>query len=237
MLLRGCFVLCALAQAARAGTVVGRFELPPAPARVPVAAKGFLDRMENPLVPVRDRSVAPYLVVVLEGEAKPESPGQVSWDLVGESFARPVVAAPVGAEVVIKNTSRTARTLVAIEDPKLVPSGPINPTGPKSFRVTEPKLLTIADKDAPHLRGKLVVVNTPYVTSVDDAGKFELTDVAEGAYKLRVFYYDPALERAGGNSTWLALSGDAEAVTVPKRGKVDINRKLPAWRASTPPTK
>lgn len=201
-----------------AGPVVGKLELPPAPERAPVATKGFLDRVENPLAPARGVSVTPFMAVVLEGAEKPASPGQVSWDLVGESFARPVMAAAVGAEILIKNTSKVARTLVAAEDPKLVPAGPINPTGPKSFRVTEAKVYTIRDPDAPHLQGKLVVVNSPFVSAVDEGGKFDFADVPEGSYKLRVFYKD----------AWLDIAQD---VNVEKKGKTEVSVKVPAFGA------
>jgi hypothetical protein len=201
-----------------AGPVVGKLELPPAPERGPVATKGFLERVENPLAPARGMTVTPYMIVALEGAEKPGSPGQVSWDLVGESFSRPVMGAAVGAEIVIKNTSKIARTLAAAEDPKLVPAGPINPTGPKSFRVTEAKVYTIGDPDAPHLKGKLVVVNTPFVASVDDGGKFDFADVPEGSYKLRVYYKD----------AWLDIAQD---VNVEKRGKTEVNVKVPAFGA------
>jgi hypothetical protein len=207
---------------ASAGPVFGKLDLPPPPDRPPPATKGFLDRVENPLAPARAVQVTPYMIVVLEGEAKPSSPGQVSWDLPGESFSRPVMGAPAGAEVVIKNTSRTARTLVAAEDPKLIPAGPINPTGPKSFRPTEGgKVYSISDADAPHLKGKLDVVNSPYVATVDDAGKFDFGDVAEGSYKLKIFYKDGWLE-------------GATDVNVGSKGKVEVNPKVPAL---APPVK
>jgi len=201
-----------------AGPVTGKLELPTAPERPQPISKGFLERTENPLAPARPLAVTPYMIVALEGGEKPVSPGQINWDLVGESFSRPVIGAPVGAEVIIKNTSPVARTLVAAEDPKLVPAGPINPTGPKSFRVTEPKIYTIGDADAPHLKGKVVVVNTPFVASVDDAGKFELGDVPEGSYKLKVFYKD----------AWLDIAQD---VTVGAKGKTEVNVKVPAFGA------
>ncbi len=206
-----------VAPLAHAGPVVGKLELPPAPERAPIATRGFLDRAENPLAPVRPVVFTPYLLVVLDAAegGKPSAPAQVAWDLVGDSFARPVVGAPVGAEVVIKNVSKVARTLVALEDPKLVPSGPINPTGPKSFRVAEPKILTITDKDAPHLQGKLVVVNSTHIANVDDAGKFEFAEVPEGSYKLRVFYKD----------AWLDGATD---VNVGAKGKTEVNPKVPA---------
>ena len=218
-------VIAALASPARAGTVAGRLELPPAPERGAVAAKGFLDRTENPLAEIKKPSLAPYYVVALEGDARPGgAPPEITWDLVGESFARPVIAVPVGAEVVIRNQSKVPRTLVAAEDKKLI-VGPLNPKGTKSFRATEPAIYTIGDGDAPHLRGKLVVVATPHVAALDDAGRFELPNVPDGSYQLRVFYFDAA-EARGGASGWVF----ATDVTVATRGKatrVEVNGKLP----------
>lgn len=211
------FVLAVLGGTASANTVTGKLELPAAPDRPPVTQKGFLDRVENPLAPVRGMNVTQHMIVVLEEDgAKVESPAQVSWDLAGESFARPVVGAPIGAEIVIKNVSKTARNLVAAEDPKLIPAGPINPTGPKSFRPTEAKIYNIGDKDAPHLHGTLVVVNTKHVAVVDAAGKFDFGDVPEGAYKLRVFY----------RANWLEMPDTA--VTVGAKGKTEVSVKVPA---------
>jgi hypothetical protein len=194
-----------------AGNVVGHVELPPPPERPPVVQKGFLDRVENPLANIRPVPVTPYIIVVLEGEAPINTNAAVEWGLVGESFSQPVVAVPKGAELVIKNQSKLARTLVAVEDPKLVPQGPINPTGPKSFRPTEAKVYTIADKDAKHLRGTLVVTNTSLIATVDATGKFEL-DAPPGNYKLRVFYRD----------AWTKVE---EPVTVPPKGKAEVNVK------------
>ncbi|MBS1120153.1 MAG: hypothetical protein H6Q90_2381 [Deltaproteobacteria bacterium] len=202
-----------------ASPVVGKIELPPPPDRPVATTKGFLDRVENPNKPVRPVDVGPYLLVVLENDTKPASPGQVTWELVGDSFNRPVIGVPVGAEVVIKNVSKTARTLAAAEDPKVVPAEPINPTGSKAFRVGQPNVYTVSDKDAPHLKGKLVVVNTSYVSNVEvtnNVGRFELADVPEGTYKVRIFYRDNWLDRPD------------DTVTVPAKAKVktEVNVKV-----------
>lgn len=218
-------VLLPFAAAAQAGTVTGKLELPAAPPRPPLQAKGFLDRVENALAPVRSVVPAQQMVIVFEGDEKPVSPPQVVIELLGETFSKKVVAAPAGAEVVIKNVSKTARTLVAAEDTKLVPQGPINPTGPKSFRVTDVgKVYTIGDKDAPHLKLKIVVVNTQYVAYPDDNGKFEVDGVPPGAYKVRVWYRDSWLQR------------EDENVNVGAKGKTDVNPKIPA-AALTPAAK
>lgn len=215
----------------RAGTVVGKLELPPPPERGPVVAKGFVDRVENPLADIKKPSLAPYLVVVLEGEAGSDTaPAQVNWDVVGESFVRPVVAVPVGAEVVIKNQTKVARTLAAAEDPGLI-TGPLNPTGSKSFRATQPATYTIGDRDAPHLRGKLVVVATSHVATVDDSGRFEIADVPDGSYKLRVFYYDPVGEAHGKPSGWL-FTTDVTVAPKGRTSRTEVNAKLPPLSAA-----
>jgi hypothetical protein len=222
-------VIATFADPSVAGTVVGKLELPAPPERGPEIAKGFLDRSENPLAEIKKVNIAPYFVVVLEGEARPDAaPAEVTWDLAGESFARPVVAVPVGAQVVIKNTTQISRTIGAAEDPTLI-TGPLAPTGTKSFRATQPAIYTIGDPGAPHLKGKLVVVATTHVANLDDSGRFEMTEVPDGSYKLRVFYYDRGAERRGGKSDWLPFSTD---VTVTPKGKTEVNAKLPALPAA-----
>lgn len=210
-------VLLSLAARANAGTVAGKLDVPEMD-RPPPATKGFLDRTENALAPVKPATPTTQMVVVLEGDEKPVSPGQVVVELLGETFSKKVVAAPAGAEVVIKNVSKMARTLVAAEDPKLIPQGPINPTGPKSFRVENPgKVYTIGDKDAPHLRLKVVVVNTQYVGYPDESGRFSIENVPAGAYKVKVWYQDD----------WVAL-GDGASLDVGAKGKTELNPKIPA---------
>ena len=220
MLSRVCVVLIGLAGESLAGGVTGRLELPAPPERPPVAQRGFLDRMDNPLAQIRPVSVGPYLAVVLEGEARPQSPGQVAWELGGDAFNKPLLVVPAGAEVLITNTSGAPRTLVALEDPKLLEPSPTTPGATRSFRATEPRLYTITDKDVPHLRGRVLVVATPYFAMVEvsgpklEHGAFQIADVADGSYKLRLFYRDGWIDRPD------------DAVTVAKRN-VEVAVKVP----------
>lgn len=203
------------------GTLTGKLELPKDPPERPALAnKGFLDRIENPLAPVKPVAATARMIVVLLGDEKPVSPPQVVIELLGDSFSRAIAAAPAGAEVVIKNVSKSARTLSAAEDPKLIPQGPINPTGPKSFRVNDvDKVYTITDKDSPHLKMKLVVVNTQYFAYPSEGGQFEINGIPPGNYKLKIWYGDGWLDRPD------------DTVEVKDKGKSEFNPKVSAYGA------
>jgi hypothetical protein len=208
---------------AHGGTLVGKLDFPQTPSSAPPATKGFLDRSENPFAPVRTIDLAKQVVIVVEGDEKPVSPPQVMWDLVGESFARPVVAAPAGAEVIIRNTSKVPRTLVVKEDAKLLEPGPLNPTATKSFRASDAgKSFTLTDKDAPHLIGRVIVVNTQFVAYPDESGHYQIDNIPPGAYKLKIWYRDK----------WLARPDDSVDVTA--KGKTELNPKVAA-AAFAPP--
>jgi len=208
------------AGASASGSLSGRLDLPTPPARKAPEVKGFTDRVENALAPVKPTVPTAEMVVVLFGDEKPASPPQSVIDLLGDSFSRRVAAVPAGSDVVIKNLSKTARTLVAAEDPKLVPQGPINPTGPKSFRVNDSdKVYTIGDSDAPHLRLKLVVVNTLYYAYPDESGKFSVDGLPAGTYKVKIWYGDGWLDRPD------------DTVEVKDKGKTELNPKITSFGA------
>lgn len=223
-------VLCATT--ARAGTIVGKLEAPALPERPPPQVRGFLDRIDNPLAAPRNVDVHHRLVIVLEGDEKPASPPAVTWELVGESFARPVIAAAAGAEVVIKDSTRGSRKLVVVDvatgkDTKLLDIAPINPGGTKSFRAGDAgKAYRVVDPDAPYFAGTLVVVNTPFIAYVDDSGRFDLADIPDGTYKVRVYASLPAAAVPGGRDGWIELADTS--VRVAAKGKTDLNLKLPA---------
>ncbi|CAN5352495.1 hypothetical protein BH11MYX1_BH11MYX1_15780 [soil metagenome] len=207
-----------------AGTLVGKIDLPSQlPNRPSPVEPGFVERFENPVTPVRPIAVLARMVVVVEGDEKPAAPPRVQWNLVGESFNHPVIAAPAGAEVTIVNNSKTARTLTAKEDPKLIEAGPINPTGPKTFRPTESgKVYTIIDKDAPHLIGRVVVVNTQYIAYPDESGHFEIDNIPPGSYKLKVWY----------DEGWIKRTDDSVEVTA--KSKTEINPKIASDAFASP---
>src|SRR5438105_14340589 len=81
---------------ADAGALVGRVDAPELPERPSPRRPGFVDRIETQLAPLHKPDARRYIVIVLEGDEKPAAPAAVPWDLIGESFGRPVIAAPAG---------------------------------------------------------------------------------------------------------------------------------------------
>jgi hypothetical protein len=205
---------------ASAGTVLGRLDLPPAEAREPSATRGYLDPVDNAILPVEAFNPTPLMVIALEAQTPIEvaAPPQASYELKGEAFARGVIAVVKGQEVVIRNSGLLPRTLVAKEDPELIPKGTLNVTGTKSFRITEPgKIYTIIDPTAPYLVGRIISVSSPYHAAPDREGRFTFDDVPAGSYKAKVFFRDH----------WLATETQ---VTVPagNRAKAELRLPIPA---------
>lgn len=197
-------ILALLAAAARAdaGPIDGKVVLPPAGvSRPPARSRGFLEPIENPHLPVRPYDPTPAMVVVLEGGpvTPPTVPApQVAWDLLGDSFARPVIAVRIGTELKITNRGHSTPTLTVVGKPDLIAKKPFNPSGEITFNVgTEPGVLEIiADKTAPHLRGRVLVTAATQLALPDAAGKFTFADVPAGPWIVRVFYGTGWIDRA-----------------------------------------
>jgi hypothetical protein len=213
---------------AAAGNVSGKIDLPPGGAGAPpVRSKGFLDRSDNPHLPARAMDPMPQLVVVLVGGDAPASaPPQVVWELLGESFARPVLPVAAGTPVLIKNLGKGSPVLRATEAPDLIQPGPINPRAGKELKVGAGPVYTITDPSAPYLVGRIVVMPSRLFATPDSAGRFDIADVPPGAYTLRIWFRDGWIERAD------------DAITV-AGGRKEINPKIPAGfpAAGTPKAK
>ncbi|MBE7454876.1 MAG: hypothetical protein HS111_40200 [Kofleriaceae bacterium] len=213
----------AMAAPAAAGTVSGKLELPPGPPeRPPVRGKAFVDRTPNPLTPVRPVDPLPSIIIALEPapttQYTPPPPAAVIWDLLGESFTRPVFPVRVGGEVLIRNKGRSSPVLVAAGQPQLLVRKPLNPTAELLFIPgTAPGPVEIVDETSPHLRGRLVVMPSPFFAVPNARGEFEVPAVPPGEWVIKVWYDTGWLDRPD------------ERITVPAGDKkTEVTLKLPA---------
>lgn len=211
----------AMAAPAAAGTVSGKLELPPgAPDRPPVRGKAFVDRTPNPLAPVRQVNPLPAIIISLEPapttQFAPPPPAAVNWDLLGESFARPVLPVRIGGEVRIRNKGRSSPVLVAAGKPTLLIKKPLNPTAEITFIPgTEPGPIEIIDEASPHLKGRIVVMGSPFFATPNAKGEWEIPNVPEGDWVVKVWY----------DTGWLDRPDDK--ITVGEK-RTELTLKLPA---------
>jgi hypothetical protein len=210
--------LIAAGGAARAGTVTGKLDLPPGGAP-PLRDPGFLDRAENPHMPVKTVDPTPFLVVVLEGATPSDAAatGQAPWDLLGASFAKPLLPVAAGTEVVIKNCHACREASLFVDgQPDLIQKGALNPIGTKSVKTSKPGALVVKDDELTSLVGRIAVFDTPYFAQPDANGKFEIKDVPNGTYTVKVWYVDHFVERGNESVTIEGKhSADLPHVSVP----------------------
>lgn len=213
--------LAALAPAtAAADRVTGELELEQPAGKPPLRGKAFLDRIDNPYKATKDLDPFRLMVVVLEKEGTklPEPPPQEPWDLLGDSFERPVIAVLPGSEVLIRNKGRGTPTLTVDGKPDLLPTSPLNPRSERGFKVgAAGTVYTISDADTPHLQGTVVVVASPYrvtPTAKDSRkGSFTLTsEIEDGTYAVKIWYRTGWLE--GVSATVTVKDGKADAGTI-----------------------
>lgn len=214
-----CVSLCAFgAGAAHAGTVAGTIQFQPNRlGKPPERNQGFLPRIENPLRPVKRLDPLPWLIVVLEGGPVSDADSvpteqAVIYELLGASFAVPILPVVVGAQVELKNRGHDTPTLVTPDAPDLVPSVALAPRAVHAFRVSKPlEPIVIRAQGSPHVRGTVVAFPHRYFARVDERGNFEIADVPPGEWTARVWYHDGWLE------------GVAQRVQVgPKRAVVTV---------------
>jgi hypothetical protein len=179
---------------AAAGPVSGEVKLPPPRALgvPPVRNQGFVRRIPNPFLETRPYDPKPYMVVVLErtedGDAEPpREPAR--FEVLGESFERPVFPVQTRRPLEIKNAGRNAPVLLAPAMPDILPPEPINPGGVRSITLNDPYApLEIRAQGSPHLSAHLVAFPHPYFAVVDDNGRYDIADVPSGRWKVRVWY-------------------------------------------------
>lgn len=192
----------AIASAAEnGGTVVGTIALDDKRADPPVRSTGFVPRARNALRPPRQFDPTPHLVIVLEGgTAAPEDtepPGiAVKYTIIGESFDAPILPVVVGSVVEIQNHARSSPRLFSPGADEIVPGDPINPKGERKTKKIEKTGLAfeIRDRESAHLSGRIVAFPHKYFARVKPDGKFEITGVPPGSWKVKVWYADGWLE-------------------------------------------
>ncbi len=179
-----CFAALAIS-AAGSGTIEGRVELfkartaPVVNKRYEVVSSGGVVSMNPPLA-----------VVYVEGSfAKPETPAVrqiVQKDLV---FVPTLLAVRTGTKVEFPNHDDTFHNIFSYSAPKRFDLGRYRaderPVPSQVFDT--PGLVTLRCDIHEHMRGLILVLDTPHFAVTDEEGRFKLTGLPAGKYTLKAW--------------------------------------------------
>ncbi|MCG8425231.1 MAG: hypothetical protein MJE77_45705 [Proteobacteria bacterium] len=193
-------VLVVSVPTALAGFVRGQVKFDGQFGKPPKRNQGFIARIANPIRPVKQFDPRPYLVVVLEGgpvvPGAKNPPGRaVSYSLRGEAFSTPILPVVVKTEVEIRNAGPSRSVLSTPGHPDLLDQIVLEPAASNSIKVENPfEAIIIRSPHLPHPEGRVVGFPTRYFARVDRRGRFYISNVPEGTWKMRLWYRDGWVE-------------------------------------------
>ncbi len=202
-----CLLLCS--NIATAGSLSGKVKIR---ANYPThnPGSGFVKRVANPILPLKEFNPRPLMIVSLESVDGLSAPGtkSVEYKLAGESFSVPIMAVSKGQKLTIKNEGRTSPVLYC-DELEWTPEA-LNPNRTRDGVVKTEKSFTIAVKKRPYMKGKVVIMPTSFFGLVDDKGNFKVADLPDGKWKVKVWY----------GAGWLSVN---RVASVKGASKMDIS--------------
>jgi plastocyanin len=171
---------------ALAGAVVeGRVELPKSHS-APVMAKRYEIVTNGGVLATRP----PLAVVYLDGSfPKPSSPPTKQIAQKDLAFLPPLLAVQVGTRVEFPNLDDTYHSIFSYSPAKRFDLGRYRPDErPIPSEVFDtPGLVTLRCDIHEHMRGLILVLNTPYFVITDAEGRFRLSGLPSGHYTLKAW--------------------------------------------------
>ena len=177
-----------------AGSVRGQIKFSGSFGDPPKRSQGFVDRIANPIRPVRSFDPSPYLVVVFEAETEEQDDSSrrtATYKVLGTTFAAEILPVQVNTRVEIDNQGPTAVTLSAPDHPDLLGETELGPNQTAPLQITEPeRVVVIRATTRPYPVGRIVAFRSRYFAQVDRRGQFSIDDIPEGTWKARLWYRD-----------------------------------------------
>ncbi|MCI0417225.1 hypothetical protein L0222_31015 [bacterium] len=152
--------------------------------------------------------VSGTLEVILKGEKKKDdlSTAVVYLDEVKEAAVAPTelkkdysmstknkqlspraLAVPVGVKVVFPNFDPIFHNLFSVSAPNEFDLGLYKGGASKSHNFTKPGIVRVFCNVHPQMSATIVVANSPYYTSANKTGKFDLGEIPDGTYILKAY--------------------------------------------------
>ncbi|HVV48481.1 MAG TPA: hypothetical protein VHO06_02380 [Polyangia bacterium] len=173
---------------AAAGTLKGTVKMPVA-SRSTRLYQGYW-RLENGNVPVSNTGGAKMeTVVVLDkvNGAHPPPARTVTVEMGGlDAHPRMVVSGP-GSVVEIKNTGKVRLDLSTPETPSVMPLEQLPPGATRRVKFDAPGGYAIHDAEYPHILISVIIVDSPFFSTIDEKGSFSIAGAPDGKAHLKVW--------------------------------------------------
>jgi hypothetical protein len=147
-------------------------------------------RLENGNVPVTTvgGAKAETLVVLEEIKGAHPPPARTVTVEIGGLDARPrlVIMGP-GSVLEIKNTGKMTHELSTPETTTLMPAERLPPGSARHVKFETVGGFVVRDAEYPHIMISVIVVDSPYYSTLDEHGAFSVAGVPDAKVKLRVW--------------------------------------------------
>jgi hypothetical protein len=171
-----------------AGTLKGTVKMPDA-AKSTRLYQGYW-RIENGNVPVNNAGGAKLeTAVVLEGVngAHPPAPRTVTIEMGGlDAHPRMVISGP-GSVLEIKNTGKVRLDMSTPATPSVMPLEQLPPGATRRVKFDAPGGYAVHDAQYPHILISVIIIDSPFYSTVDEKGNFSIPGVPDGHAHLKVW--------------------------------------------------
>jgi len=185
---RAALALALAATPAWAGTVKGTVKMPDA-AKSTRLYQGYW-RIENGNVPLNNAGGAKLeTAVVLENVngAHPPAPRTVTIEMGGlDAHPRMVISGP-GSVLEIKNTGKVRLDMSTPATPSVMPLEQLPPGATRRVKFDAPGGYAVHDAQYPHILISVIIVDSPFYSTVDEKGSFSIPGVPDGKAHLKVW--------------------------------------------------
>lgn len=160
--------MAALAAPARGATVEGTVALPAGPPPVPAPRYG------QTAAPIRDPD-PPVAVVWVEGTGAPVVPARVAVAQQGYQFSPGLVVVPVGSTVEFPNLDPEYHSVFSYSKARRFDLGRFDRgEKPPPLTFDQPGFVKLYCDIHEHMRGAVLVVDTPFFQKTDAAGRYRI---------------------------------------------------------------